>query len=481
MVEEFRCEIVVVGGGTAGMACAIAAGEAGAQVVVVEKTDDVGGTLYLSSGQLSGAGSRRQRARGIEDSPDRHFEDVMRLSRGTADPVVVRKAVQEAPQTIDWLEELGFEFDPSTPVLYYGHEPYSVARTYWGPEGGRSILKAIRPAFDEQVNAGRVKLLLGHRATELLCKDGQVVGVRAEEARGHVEVRGSSTVLTTGGYGANHEFFAAHTPQAVRLISACRRSSTGDGIIMALAVGARLWGTEHHLPTVAGIEPQPGSGYTGEPPQFANLNPNVWPARAIHVNERGERFLAEDDRSPDRRERALLKQPGQRVWVVFDDASLADGRSFHRDLSADQVRKLADYGIYAFRGRDVPALARRAGIDPDGLERTAQAWNAAVQSGHDPLGVRQPGPPLDTPPYYAFLLNAVVVSTFGGLAVDEHLRVLDESGRTIPGLYAAGEALGTSATNGDSFCGGMLATPALSFGRILGRTLAQAGTPATAR
>ena len=480
MHEEPTYDLVIVGGGTAGVPCAIAAAQAGGRVVIVEKTDVLGGTLHLSSGQLSAAGSRRQRARGIDDSPQRHFEDVMALGHGAADPVLVRKAVEEAPHTIDWLEDLGFDFDPTTPALYYGHEPYSVPRTYWGPEGGRSVLKVIRSAVDEQMAAGRVTVLYEHRATELLCRDGGVAGVRVVSSEGESEVRGAATVLTTGGYGANHEFFTAHTPKATRLISACRRSSTGDGILMAMALGARLRGTEHHLPTVAGIEARPGSGYAGEPPYFAILNPKVWPARAIHVNQRGERFLAEDDPSPDRRERALLQQPGQQVWVIFDDASLSEGRTFHPELSADRVRQLADYGIYAFTGRDLESLARKAGIDPAGLTRTARAWNDAVETGADPLGVATPGPALRTPPYYAFLLNAIVVTTFGGLAVDGDLRVLDEANRPIPNLYAAGEALGTSATSGDAFCGGMLATPALSFGRILGRSLVRRSVPSPA-
>jgi fumarate reductase flavoprotein subunit len=472
---RYDSDLLVVGGGTAGMACAIVAAEAGAEVVVVEKTGDVGGTLHLSSGQLSAAGARRQRERGIDDdSPDRHFEDVMRLSRGTADPVIVRKAVEEAAATIDWLDDLGFEFAPEAPAIYYGHEPYSMPRTYWGPEGGRSILRVMRPLFDRQVAAGRIRPLFEHRAAALIQEGGHVVGVRAEAPAGHVELRAPFTVLTTGGYGANRSFFEQHTPQAAHLISACRPSSTGDGIAMALDVGARLRGTEYYLPTVGGFEPEPGSGSAGAPPQFAVLNAAVWPARAIHVNEQGERFFPEDDRSPDRRERALLGQPGQRVWVVFDDASLADGLSFHSGLTADRVRQLSDCSRVGFKGRDLASLAHRAGLVPEGLERTVAEWNAAVASGHDPLGVRDPGPPIATPPFYAFLVHGVVVATFGGLAVDRDLHVLDGEGRPIPGLFAAGEALGISATSGDSFCGGMLATPALSFGRILGRELALA-------
>ena len=86
------------------MPCAIAAAEAGARLVVGEKTEDVGGTLLVNfTGHLSAAGTCRQRARGIDDSPDEHFADVMRISNGLADPLLVRLAVDEAPRTIDWL------------------------------------------------------------------------------------------------------------------------------------------------------------------------------------------------------------------------------------------------------------------------------------------------------------------------------------------------------------------------------------------
>ena len=478
MSERPEHDLIVVGGGAAGMACAIVAAERGARVAVIEKTEAVGGTLFLSSGQLSAAGTRRQRSHGIEDSPDQHYEDVMRLAHGHADPALVRLAVDEAPGTIDWLEDLGYEFASGTPSLYYGHEPYSRPRTYWGPDGGRSVLRVLARAWNRLATPdGPITALLGHRAQELIVEDGAVVGVRASGPGGEIAVHAPATVITTGGYGANHQFFEAHTPGAGRLISACRRSSTGDGIIMAMSAGAHFRGAEHHLPTVGGFETIPGSGYAGEPPQFAILNPASWPARAIHVNRAGERFLAEDAYGPDRRERAIAAQPGAQVWVVFDDASLADGRSFHPLLSADAVRQVADYGMYAWAAPDLPSLAARAGLDPAGLERTVEQWNRAVASRHDPLGVSEPGPAIATAPLYAFLINPVVVITFGGIEVDGELRVLDGAGAPIRGLYAAGEALGASALGGDAFCGGMAVTPALSFGRFLGGRLATREAP----
>ena len=191
-------DIVVCGAGTAGLACSIAAAEAGARVVVVEKDVEIGGTLHLSAGQMSAAGSRLQSAKGIDDSPDRHFEDVMRIGQGRNDPELVRLAVGEAAATIDWLEELGFPFPEEMPIIYHGHDPYTRPRTYWGPEMGVSILRTIAPRFEELVAEGAVTLLLGHRLRELVVEDGAVRGVRAEGPDGDVELRAPASPARTG-------------------------------------------------------------------------------------------------------------------------------------------------------------------------------------------------------------------------------------------------------------------------------------------
>ncbi|MFN5010444.1 MAG: FAD-dependent oxidoreductase, partial [Gammaproteobacteria bacterium] len=102
-------DLAVVGAGAAGLTAALFAAQAGARVLLLEAADDIGGTLHLSHGQLSAGGTRLQASRGITDSPDAHFVDVMRLSEGLADPVVVRRAVREAPAMVDWLLEAGLE------------------------------------------------------------------------------------------------------------------------------------------------------------------------------------------------------------------------------------------------------------------------------------------------------------------------------------------------------------------------------------
>ncbi|MGH9837554.1 MAG: FAD-dependent oxidoreductase [Blastocatellia bacterium] len=314
-------DIVIVGAGSAGMPCAIAAAEYGSRVVIVDKSHEIGGTLHMSGGHMSGGGTRRQREHGIEDSPDLHFEDVMRISHGEADPTLLRLAVDEAPRTLDWLDDLGLPWDPATPKIIFS------------------------PA---------------HR--------------------------------------------------------------------------------------------QP---------------------REIYVNARGDRFIAEDDPSPDTRERRLLEQPNHQFWCIWDERAIDDGACIIRQWNADQLRAAAEEGKSFWKADSIERLARKAGIDAAGLVAAVNRWNESTRTGDDPLGRRDVSRSIETPPFYALLTHATSLITFGGIAVDGELRVMDEAGKPIPNLYAAGEILGAAVFNGQAFCGGMLQTPAISFGRILGRTLAR--------
>jgi fumarate reductase flavoprotein subunit len=121
-------DLVIVGGGTAGMPAAIFAARRGLRVLVLEAAPTVGGTLFLSTGQMSAAGTRLQASKHIVDSPQIHYDDVMRISHGTANAALIRLAVWNAAPTFDWLMDNGFTVLPDHPVLGAGHEPYRERR-----------------------------------------------------------------------------------------------------------------------------------------------------------------------------------------------------------------------------------------------------------------------------------------------------------------------------------------------------------------
>jgi NADPH-dependent 2,4-dienoyl-CoA reductase/sulfur reductase-like enzyme len=117
-------DLAIVGAGTAGLPAALFAARRGARVIVFDRADDIGGTLHMANGQISAAGSHTQRAKGIVDSPQKHFDEVMRLSYGRADPNVVRLATAQATDTVNWLLDTGLKPLPDHPVT--GDSPGTV-------------------------------------------------------------------------------------------------------------------------------------------------------------------------------------------------------------------------------------------------------------------------------------------------------------------------------------------------------------------
>jgi succinate dehydrogenase/fumarate reductase flavoprotein subunit len=470
----FTPDLIAVGAGTAGLPLALAAAQEGARVLLIEKTDRLGGTLFLSTGMFSAGGTRRQRERGIDDSPDEHFADILRISRGTVNQELVRRYVDLAPAFVDWLQDQGFAFEEQCPVIIYGHEPYRKPRTYWGVEEGRSLLALFLRLLDPYFQRGQVRVRFNTRVERLILEGERVVGVVA----GDKEYRAPAVVLTTGGYASSPELFARFHGGR-RLVSIGNLASTGDGILLAEQVGAQVVGNQYFLPTFGGIEDpdRPGRVYTEAPDRWeitARLVPQVRPPWELWVNQRGERFIREDEASVDSRERALLQQPDMRFWIVFDEQILREAPPLVLKWPAPRLRELAREGRLVKMAPTLEELAAKMEVPAEQLLATVAAYNAALQAGvPDPLGRQHRPLPLAEAPFYALRQQGIVLRTWAGLRVDRDLAVLRPDGSRIEGLYAVGEVLGAAQFSGDSFCGGMSVGPALVFGRELGRQLAR--------
>jgi fumarate reductase flavoprotein subunit len=462
-------DLIIAGAGTAGLPTAIFAAQRGARVLLLEAADRVGGTLHWSNAQMSAAGTRRQAARGIEDHPDLHFEDVMRITAGRANPDLVRVAVDNAADTIDWLEAEDFDFEPETPVIFHGHQAYGRARTYWGPDEGRSVLAVLERLLEPQLANGQIDLRLKTQFRELLSEAGGVIGMRLQDAAGTlVEALGKHVIITTGGYASNpHLFEELHgIPQYARGFCPTAR---GGGIMAARALRAQVVNQDCDKPIHTAVLrdtkfPAPYSVRLATIPQI-RMPWEIW------VNERGERFLAEDAEWVDDRETALQCQPGQRMWVVFDQA-IKDAAPeliwlWFDEPQADPFTSHANF----FKADSLDQLAHAAGIDAGGLARTVADFNRGQASQEDGLGRKHMPRPITAAPFYAIRMQGCGITTAAGLGVDNQLRVLNIEGQPIANLYAAGEALGSGQTMGASACGGMMVTPALTFGRLLGQRL----------
>ena len=485
-MKTTQYQIIIIGAGSAGICCAIRAAERGLHVLVIEKDAIIGGTLHLTAGHLSAGGTRRQKFKGIDDSPQKHYDEVMKISQNTANPEIVKLATELAPKTVDWLEDNGFEFDPETPAIIYGHAPYSTPRTYWGNQdyaGGRiatagiTIFNTLKPIWDKYVEEGKITILLEHKLTNLVKIDNKVVGIKALHEEKESIFHGLNIVLTTGGYASNHDFFKKVTPDHPRLISTARETSMGDGIIAAQVIGAKFKGAEMHNSTLGGIELEPLSGRTDFWKQWARVSNSVdRRPREIYVNEQAERFINEDEPNPDVREKLVHKQSGRRFWLVFDEIALMSGASIIPQWTQDKIKEECQNEKAMWKADSIRELAQKIGLDSDKLEITVNCFNKNCVDKIDAdfgrnLTNEKAVFPIKNAPFYAILTYAYSLITFGGLATNNKLQVLNEANEPIEGLYAAGEIMGVSSTSGDAFCGGMVLTPALSFGKYLGEIL----------
>lgn len=462
-----KWDAVIVGAGTAGLPTALFAADRGKRVLVVDKADDIGGTLWLSGGQMSAAGTRLQAAKGIEDTADEHFDDIVHMSHGTCDRELTRLAVDEAATTVDWLEDIGFEFSRSSPAESYGnvHEPYSKARMHWGDKLGISQLDVLRPQFEERLSGGNVELRLGASVADLIVEDGAVTGVKLQGAD-HQTASAPVVVLASGGYVANPSLFADRS--GARLVSGGMPTSTGDGILMAERHGAEFRNGHRYLPTFGGIE-DPDQPHFAIPWQdWPLLVPQMRDPWELYVDRAGKRFVAEDEPDVATREAAVLALEEQTFWIIFDEEVLESAPPLVPSGGVEGLRAWASEGRFAHTADTLEGLALSAGVDPAGLAVTVKDYNMAVSAGDDAMGRTHLPRPIERPPFYALENHGTTLRTPGGLRINDSLEVVRTDGTSIKGLYAAGEIIGGATFGGTGYAAGMSVTPAMSFGRLIG-------------
>ncbi len=474
--------VLVVGAGAAGIPAALAALEAGARVTLVDKGQRAGGMLWGSGAVLSAAGTDLQRTRGIVDSPLRHAQEVWRAGRHRAVPELLALATTHAAESLAWVQSLGARFTAESPLLLGladQHELYGVARSYlleapeelgWrrGPVLAEVLVGALAPWSASR----QLDLRLRSTVTRLLVAgDGTVSGCRVEAAGGSTtDVSADCVVLATGGYGASPQWLRSLHGEYDQLVTQGLAHATGDGLVLGEQVGGGVVNADIVVPSMGALEDPDHPGFrlaegalpVGRPPAVAG---DIW------VNAAGVRFVAEDTESPDVRERAILDQPGGRMVAVFDERMRRGLTPAVADWTGRVLGDPPDPRL-VHSADTLPELAALAGLPADALVESVRSYGQAVTRRADPLGRSRMPTALTVPPFHAVPTVSSLVVTFAGLGVDGGLRVVRPDGRPVGGLLAVGELLGGGQVQGDGFSSGMSVTPALTLGRIAGRTAA---------
>ncbi len=414
--------VLVAGGGLAGLTAALRSLELGAEVLLLEKGDDPGGSLPLSSGYLWS----------YTDMP------TWRREASGGDPILQELILRDLERGIHWLET---------------HDVPVLARDTGNPLTFGARLDPLESvaALERDIRARGGRLETGTSLVGLMIdEDGAVVGARVRSASGERVKRTDVVVLATGGFAANAELVGHYVLRgAGRLRVRAHERSTGDGLLAALMAGAR---ESAGMGEFYGRNlPAPPARYG--PDRFVEVS-QLYGRYAVAINLSGERYA---DEAADWSETALTlataHQPERRAFYVLDAEGL---RSRVRERTAeDMVRTARDAGGPVLEAGSLEDLAEglaQRGVPPERFLRTIDEYNAAASSaqGSRLLPPRsEPAPLVKTAPFVAVEVAPTITHTIGGLAVDGACRVLRRSdGLPIPGLYAAGVEAGGLAAGG---------------------------------
>jgi succinate dehydrogenase/fumarate reductase flavoprotein subunit len=496
-----EADVVVIGAGAGGLVAAIAAREKGASVLIVEKNFDIGGRAMMSFGGLYiGGGNRLQKAKGVEDSPDRAFEDWSRPEKPMgrfSDRALVRTWADNNLELFDWLERHGVKWEAYRGVpdrLDRNRTRLNVVRWPDEPTTPARGSGFVRP-LEKTARAMGIEILLQQQMTKIHRESaGRVTGIstievddwyRPKTRTMNIRAR-KGVIIATGGCAGNPVF---RTMFDVRLTAEYQAENsewtqrTGDGEIAAMEIGAALGATacqttqDDNLITKGRM----GKKSNGTITELYPTSRHFFRARAlglvvkdyqnvILVKENGLRFYNETATTRDYEYYAAALawtgdpskfNGGGPIWAIFDADAVSreawDVTPPHVDpdgyfFSADTIEELAGKIVNEYQWRPMP---------PAALRKSVERYNSFVDTGID-ADFKKPRPmfKIAKPPFYAAWLTPAIHDSYTGIRISTSAQVIDLRGAVIPGLYACGDSAGGFGQHG--IC------RAATFGRIAG-------------
>lgn len=436
MNEEYRTDVVVIGGGMAGLVAANRAAQLGLTALVLEQSD---ADRYLCNSRFTGGTLHVAMSDIMLDAAE--LETIIEKStQGFVKPAWVQLFASEGRRVVRWLQDEGAKFLKASAMAYQSWVLAPPGRVRpgldWEGRAGDVLLRNLEDNLTKR--GGRI--LRGTRAQQLLIEGGKCVGLEAERAGGGMRVMAKAVVIADGGFQGNQELVGEFiTRHPDRLKQRGAGTGRGDGLRMARDIGAALVGTNRFYGHVLSID--------------ALTNDQLWPypyvdalvTAGIVVNAQGERFADEGAGGVFVANMIAQLDDPLSAWVIYDHA-IWDGPGKNGLIPANP--HLPKVGGTVHQAQDVDGIARATGLPEAALTSSVAAYNDALATGAaDKLtparSARKANPmPLKTAPFYAAPICAGITYTMGGIAVDVHARALDANGAPLPGLYVAGAAAG---------------------------------------
>ena len=451
--EEKEAEVVIVGAGGAGLSAALSAFDHGAKsVIIVEKMPFAGGNTLRAGGAMNAVDPERQEPQGIEDSPEKHFQQTMEGGHNVADEKLVKIMTDNALDAVHWLEEQGVEFKDEVGSAIGSLWPRSHQTV---KPLGSDFIETLQTNFEDKGG----ELLLNTKATHLINEDGKIVGIKAESPTQDLTIKATKgVILASGGYGADFEMAksyltgeGSYTPDNIpeKIESTNHPGATGDGIKMAEEVNANVIDMEHIQ-----LLPMPGDRF----------GPSINIEDSFFINKEGNRYVREDA-SRDTLSLAAFEQTDGQYYMITDSQIIDENR---KTLSGEDLDVMIDKGTVV-EAETLAELAEKIGVPKENLEKTTEEFNKAVDAKKDEFDREVWGKKIEQGPFYATLRYPALHHTMGGVQINEQAQVMNVDGNVIDGLYAAGEV--TGGIHGGNRLGGNAITDIFVFGRIAGENI----------
>ena len=444
--------VLIIGAGAAGLCAALAAAEAGAEAVVIERDAVPAGSTALSSGLIPAAGTRFQREQGISDNPALFAADILKKSGDEADPALAQAVSEGSAATIEWLgDRHGFPFSVVDDFNYSGH---SALRMHGLPSrSGAALNDRLRSAAEAQ----GLTIMCDSHAIALFA-DGDVIRgleiLRSDGTRERIACR--ALVLACSGFGGNPGLVRELIPEMAGALYFGHVGNQGDAVLWGRALGAKLT----HL-----------SGYQGHgsvaTPHNILITWAVIMEGGFQVNSLGTRFC-DESRGYSEQAADVFAQEGGIAFDIFDERIAKIARQFQDFRDAETAGAVVS-------ATTPGELAARIGVPTREFQR--ECADVATHKGSgtiDRFGRNFGGAKQLEPPLHAVRVTGALFHTQGGLAVDVDARVLRQDGGRFPNLFAAGgAACGVSGSRASGYLSGNGLLTATVLGRIAGNSAAR--------
>ena len=454
VVFDAAISVAVVGGGAAGACAALAAAEAGAEVVILERDALPRGSTALSAGLVPAAGTRFQQSRRIADDADGFAADIQRKAGGAADPAIVGQVTRQAGSTIEWLADRhGLPFSVVDDFDYPGH---GARRMHGLPSrSGAELIDRLQRA----VEAAGVPVVTGATVDVLYADpDGRIRGIGYGRPDGTRETLATdAVVLACNGYGGDPALVRQHIPEMDGALYFGHPGNRGDAVRWGEALGASLR-------FMSGYQ---GHGSVAQPHGIL-ITWAVIMEGGFQVDAAGRRF-SDETHGYSEQAAVVLREAGGVAFDIFDARIAGIARQFEDFRTAEASGAVVTAG-------DVEGLAAALHLPEAALRETLDGVAAMKVDGlTGRFGRHFAGTPALVPPYCGVRVTGALFHTQGGLAVDREAQVLRADGSALPNLFAAGgAAAGVSGPTAAGYLSGNGLLTATVLGRIAGAAAAKA-------